>query len=82
LFDGLPAVPRQRSASKIDIVTIASLLGKLGQSQLAVSMREIASAAHSGSLPVTPDLENQLKTACREISDVRRVLLKALGHKG
>lgn len=82
LFDGLPAVPRQRSAAKIDKAAIANLLGRLGQSQLAVSMREIASAAHNGSLPVTPDLENELKAACGEISDVRRALLKALGHKG
>jgi len=82
LFEDLPSVPRQRKPSKMDRDLITRTLGKLGQSDLSSSMKRLSDAAHNGSLPLTPDLEVQLKQACADISDLRRGLLNALGMKG
>jgi len=34
---------------------------------------------NTGSLPVTPETEEELREACREIAELRADLLKALG---
>ena len=81
LFEGLPAVPRQRLAPKTDRTLLTKLLGALGQSRLSANMNQIAKAANTGSLPVTPELESELKAACNDIATMRQGLLKALGLK-
>jgi len=81
LFDGLPVVPRQNRAPKADRTIIAKLLGALGHSRLSANMNQIAKAANIGALPVTPDLESDLKAACTDIAVMRQSLLKALGVK-
>ena len=79
LFDGLPPVPRQSGASKVDRALLSKLLGGLGQSRLASNMNQIARAANIGTLPVTPELEADLKEACAHIAYMRRTLMQALG---
>jgi len=71
---------RQRKPKGND-TAIAQLLALLGQSRLASNLNQIAKAANMGALPVTPDLEAELKTACEDIGLMRRLLVKALGIK-
>jgi hypothetical protein len=81
LFDDLPAVPRQRGYSALDHKLITQLLAVLGQSRLSSNMNQIAKAAHLGTLPVEPDLVDELKSACADIRKMRVCLFRALGRK-
>jgi hypothetical protein len=42
-------------------------------------LRELADAARSGSLILTPQLEQELQDACRQVRALRHDLVKALG---
>jgi len=55
------------------------VLGQLGQSRLASKLNQLARASHTGSLSVTPDTEAALRSAAAEISEMRRMLIAALG---
>lgn len=81
LFEGLPAVSRQRLTPKTDRILLTKLLGALGQSELPSNMSKIAKAAKIGALPVTSDLEQALKVACADIAFMRERLMKSLGLK-
>ena len=58
---------------------MASLLGELGKSRLANNLNQLARAANSGSLPVTPDTDKALRDACADIHQLRRTLMQAWG---
>lgn len=62
-----------------DYEALGRVLGVLGQSRLASNLNQLAKAAHTGSLPVTPETEAELKQACRDVAAMRAELLKALG---
>lgn len=53
----------------------------LGQSELATSLIALAIAAQSVSLPVTPEVEEKLHTACNEVRDMRLALVTTLNVK-
>jgi hypothetical protein len=78
---GEDAAPRKRSGNNPvkDHEALGRVLGALGRSRLASNLNQLAKAVHSGSLPVTPETETDLKQACREISALRADLLRALG---
>lgn len=73
--------PRKRRAYRpaADTESLARVLGALGQSRLSSNLNQLAKAVHSGSLPVTPETESDLREACREVSALRADLLRALG---
>ena len=77
--------PSRRPAKKghkptADHVMLARLLGVLGQTRLASNLNQIAKAAHIGALPVTEDLEADLRAACVDIREMRDQLMQALGR--
>lgn len=59
--------------------SLGRLLGLLGQSRLASNLNQIAKAANLGALPVTAELEADLRQACAEVFEMRCLLLTALG---
>lgn len=69
------------SASKANKSDIASLLRWLGKSDIAANIRELAQAARSGSLPVSPETSAKLDKACQDILAIKSMLMKALGIK-
>lgn len=73
--------PRKRQGSYVvkDYQALGRVLGALGKSRLSSNLNQLAKAVNTGSLPVTPETEAELKAACREISAIRLDLLKALG---
>jgi hypothetical protein len=81
LLTGKPPRVRRSGASVEDKKALARLLALLGQSRLASNLNQLAHAAHIGALPVSPDLEAELKAAVGEVRELRRLLLVALGHK-
>jgi hypothetical protein len=73
-------VPRAARRSPVkDAEPLGQLLGLLGQSRLASNLNQLAKAAHQGSLPVTQEVEDDLRRACAEVFEMRVLLLQALG---
>lgn len=83
LFDPGRPPPRRRGAAPIkDHAALARLLALLGQSRLASNLNQIAKAAHVGALPVTPELEAELRAAVAHVAEIRRELITALNLQG
>ncbi len=78
---GTDAAPRKRRGNSPvqDKEALGRMAGALGQSRLSQNMNQLAKAVNSGSLPVTPETEAEIKEACREISEMRAELLTAIG---
>jgi hypothetical protein len=80
IFDGSKVTPRRRGKFPVkDQKALASVLAMLGQSRLANNLNQLAHAANTGSLAMTPDTETALKGACRDIASIRHMLMVALG---
>lgn len=80
VFDESSAAPRRRGKFPVkDQKALASVLAMLGQSRLANNINQLARAANTGSLVMTPDSEATLKGACRDIASIRHMLMVALG---
>lgn len=58
---------------------LARLFALLGQSRLASNLNQLARAANSGSLIVTPDVKAEIDQACKDVHFIRKTLLKAMG---
>ena len=82
LFDG--SRPRRNGARRprTDDRLLAQLLAALGQSRLASNLNQLAHAANSGSLALTPDEATRLVAACDAVRAMRRDLLEAVGLQG
>lgn len=72
---------RRHRAPVKDADALGQVLGLLGQSRLANNLNQLAKAANQGSLPVTDDLEADLKRACTDILIMRQWLMRALGKR-
>lgn len=77
--NGKPA-PRRREPTH-DQKMLAQILAKLGQSHIASNLNQLAKAANSGSLPVTPETRDELNAAYEEVGAIRSLLMAALGVK-
>ena len=64
-----------------DHEALGRVLGQLGTSHLSNNLNQLAKAVNTGSLPVTPEVENELKAACAAIQSMREELLRALGAR-
>ena len=57
---------RQNNSPIKDHEALGRVLGALGRSRLASNLNQLAKAVNTGSLPVTPETEANLKEACRK----------------
>ncbi len=79
LLDPETVAPRKRGKFPVkDHQALAQLLGLLGQSRLANNVNQLARAANTGSLAVTPDTEEALVSATADINHMRQLLIQAL----
>jgi hypothetical protein len=62
-----------------DKEALGRMAGALGQSRLSQNMNQLVKAVNSDSPPVTPETETEIKEACREISEMRKEFMAALG---
>lgn len=78
---GDDAAPRKRRGNSPvkDKEALGRVMGALGQSRLSSNLNQLAKAVNTGSLPVTPETEADLKEACDEVAAMRADLLRALG---
>lgn len=73
---------RSRGTSPVkDHTALAAVLAKIGQAELTDSLRQIALLARFGALPITPETEAAIQKACREVAEIKALLMKALGVK-
>ena len=80
VFDGQLVPIRTRGKRPVeDHQALAKALGMLGQSRLANNLNQLARASNLGVLPIEPDTEAALLQAAREVSEMRALLIRALG---
>jgi hypothetical protein len=83
LFRGKKVQRRRRYKRPVkDYQALGQLLGELGEARLANNLNQLARAANTGSLPVTPETEKALREACVEVQQMRTLLMNALGFSG
>jgi len=71
-----------RAVAKVqDRKALARVLAQLGASRLANNVNQLARAANTGTLPVTPETEAELRRACINIQAMRADLMTALGQR-
>jgi hypothetical protein len=76
--DANPRKTRGRQPVK-DHQALGRVLASLGASRLSQNLNQLARAVNTGSLPVTPETERDLKEACLAVAAVRAELMRALG---
>ena len=82
LFGSAPLARMRRTGLAVqDRQALARVLAMLGRSRLSGNLNQLARLAHVGALPMTPETEAELQAALRDIRDMRRLLLMALGLK-
>ena len=64
-----------------DQEALGQLLALLGRARLSNNLNQLAHAANTGSLPVTPDTLTAIHEACAEVAFMRQELLRALGQR-
>lgn len=62
-----------------DEQALGQLLAELGRSRLSANLNQLAKAAHSGSLPVTPEVHQAILDASHDIRAMSDLLVQALG---
>jgi hypothetical protein len=83
LFDeGLEKVRRRNTNPVKDHEALGRVLGSLGASRLSSNLNQLARATNTGALPVSPELEADLKQACADVAAMRAELMRALGSGG
>ena len=71
---------RSRNARPVaDAEALAKALGMLGQSRISSNLNQLAKAANTGVLPVTPEVCREVIQACEYVSELRLLLIRALG---
>ncbi|MFZ1727813.1 MAG: hypothetical protein WBO29_17065 [Albidovulum sp.] len=63
-----------------DQAALGRVLGALGASRLSANLNQLAKAVNTGSLPVTPETEEELRKACAAVIAMREDILNALGR--
>src|SRR5690349_21372959 len=80
LFDDTTGARRRRRVTA-DQALLAQLLGQLGASGLAMSLKRLAAAADTGSLYLDDLTIREIHNACDDVRGMHLHLLKALGKK-
>lgn len=80
---GPEATPRKtRGKTPVkDHEALGRVLAALGGSRLSQNLNQLARAVNTGSLPVTPETERDLRGACAAVALIRAELMRALGSR-
>jgi len=82
LGDAVPVRLRRSGLPVEDRKALGQVLAALGSSRIASNLNQLAHLAHIGALPVSPEIEGELREAVQYLRELRRLLLTALGLKG
>lgn len=82
LFDGDLSPRRTRGGAPVkDHAALAQVLGILGNMRLASNLNQLARSANIGTLPLTPEVEEELARSCAAVIAMRAELRRALGYE-
>jgi len=82
LFDDDLSPRRTRGRAPVkDHAALAQVLGMIGNMRLASNLNQLAKSANIGTLPLTPEVEEELATACAAVIAMRAELMRALGYE-
>ena len=59
---------------------LAQLLGEIGRMRVASNLNQLAKAANSGSLVLTPETHTAILEACTDIHLIKDTLMRSLGR--
>lgn len=80
LFKSTGVKLRRRRRKPIkDQKLIAQVLAVLGKSRLSQNMNQLAKACNTGTLPLLPEVEQELRQACADIKQMRLMLMQGMG---
>lgn len=80
--NGAPPPRQARGVAPVrDHAALAQVLAKFGASDTASSLRSLARAAELGALPMTPETEEAIRQACRDVAEIKALLMTALGTR-
>jgi hypothetical protein len=63
-----------------DQAALGRVFGALASSHLSANLNQLAKAVNTGSLPVTPKTEDELRKACAAVLAMREDILSSLGR--
>lgn len=78
-FKGSPPPKTRLKHPTKDQKALAQLLALFGQSRLANNVNQLAHACNTGSLPVNMETEKAIQSASQAVTDIRDMLVRALG---
>ncbi|RYH12403.1 plasmid mobilization relaxosome protein MobC [Tropicimonas sp. IMCC6043] len=82
LFDGDLTPRRTRGQAPVkDHAALARALCLLGNLRLANNLNQLAKAVNMGTLPLSPEVEEELMATCAAVLAIRMELMKALGDE-
>lgn len=76
-----PIARRNTGFAVEDRQALAQALALLGRSHIANNLNQLAHAANIGTLPMTPETEDNLRETIRAVRSIRTLLLRALGMR-
>lgn len=79
VLTGAPLRARRTGLAVQDREALGQALALLGRSRLTSNLNQIAHAVNIGSLPITPETEDELYAALRDVRSIRTLMLTALG---
>ena len=82
VFDGDGPVKRRAVGLEVeDKKALSKALALLGQSRFSSNLNQLAKAANIGTLPMTPEVEQELLESCAHVREIKALLIKAVGLK-
>ena len=79
LLGGMKIPSRTPSMTAVDRKALTKVLGELGRSNVAETLSAIRRTADAGLLPLTPETDAALRSACEAVIDMKRMLMTKLG---
>ena len=81
LADDAPVFRKSPRPAPVDRELLGRVLAKLGASRIGSNLAQIAKHANLGTLPVDETLQADLQAACAHVTEIRSLLMQALGKE-
>lgn len=79
--EGGPVKRRAVGLEVEDKKALSKALALLGQSRFSSNLNQLAKAANIGTLPMTPEVEQELLESFAHVKEIKALLIKAVGLK-
>ena len=77
----LNGIPLKRARAVEDRKALAQALALLGQTRFSSNLNQLAHLGNIGALPLSPEIEEELRACFQHVAEIRALLIKAVGLK-